>query len=736
MKKTLSIISIVLVAAMISGVFGAISVNAADPSIYTASDVTAYIFSLESEKTLKCLFRDDLPDVPYINPEDYLNVVYLDPFTETRGDDGIYTVTNAYGFTMEIDAGNDTVHLTDYDAFSNCNLNQEGSSLEIKYIKAKDYRYSAEPSEVTLDLAAYRIDIAEDDGRVYLPLTVITAMFSITYINATYFEGSIYFVHTMDPEGYQNDFDESSLYQKLTRSQEMAEFNYYTLCLSMDKFYGLPSNALLASGIAEKGLDKTLDEYDEMTPYVKQLLLSTDMVEYFNGLVILTNYLNDGGHTVIYYPAIIGASDYNETPLISAWTEVFLDENNEQGKTAYEYYMQFTNDFSLNFTLYGIRNTEYEKYQEEIVKVWESGAYLIIHGDIAVFVFDSFEIDTPYEFKEALDIASENGIKNFLLDDSCNSGGYVAAYQYICAIITNEKYRASDLCTANMNPLTGSVIESVNSIDLNLDGSFDEADSDVFYDFNFAILTSDVSFSCGNELPTLAKQLGVMILGEPSGGGSCCITERYLADGFYFTISDIMKSCLPDGADVDLGAPTDYDLRVLNEEDGSYDYKGFYDLDHISELMSGFYKTVTFVDNDGNVILSGRYREGDEIIVPEPVRAKDNKYEYNFIEWDKDIETVCRGDAVYTASFEAVQWFFPGDVSGDGEVDNKDVVTLFRYLSGEKIDVNVEALDVNGDGYVDNKDVVTLFRFLSGDKNTVISEIPYVPAEAETDEAA
>ena len=56
-----------------------------------------------------------------------------------------------------------------------------------------------------------------------------------------------------------------------------------------------------------------------------------------------------------------------------------------------------------------------------------------------------------------------------------------------------------------------------------------------------------------------------------------------------------------------------------------------------------------------------------------------------------------------------------GDVNGDKETDNKDVVTLFRYLSGDKNVTVVEAnVDINGDGDQNNKDVSVLFRFLCG----------------------
>ena len=55
----------------------------------------------------------------------------------------------------------------------------------------------------------------------------------------------------------------------------------------------------------------------------------------------------------------------------------------------------------------------------------------------------------------------------------------------------------------------------------------------------------------------------------------------------------------------------------------------------------------------------------------------------------------------------------PGDCSGDGAVDNKDVVILFRYVSGDEKEENESVYDFNNDGEVNNKDVVELFRFVS-----------------------
>ena len=54
-----------------------------------------------------------------------------------------------------------------------------------------------------------------------------------------------------------------------------------------------------------------------------------------------------------------------------------------------------------------------------------------------------------------------------------------------------------------------------------------------------------------------------------------------------------------------------------------------------------------------------------------------------------------------------------GDANGDGELDNKDVVLIFRYLSSPDRLEDETVYDYNEDGSVDNKDVVSLFRYIS-----------------------
>ena len=70
-------------------------------------------------------------------------------------------------------------------------------------------------------------------------------------------------------------------------------------------------------------------------------------------------------------------------------------------------------------------------------------------------------------------------------------------------------------------------------------------------------------------------------------------------------------------------------------------------------------------------------------------------------------ETVIEDDTTVYA-----HWRLPGDVNGDGKVNNKDATRLQKYLKGDEVEVVEFNLDVNGDGKVNNKDLTRLQRYL------------------------
>ena len=94
----------------------------------------------------------------------------------------------------------------------------------------------------------------------------------------------------------------------------------------------------------------------------------------------------------------------------------------------------------------------------------------------------------------------------------------------------------------------------------------------------------------------------------------------------------------------------------------------------------------------------------DGVITKEPTAKEEGKRTYTC--------TVCgntRGEAIPPLLY------LPGDINGDGTVNNKDLTRLMKFLAGEDVTVVEAALDVNGDKSVNNKDLTRLMKYLAGE---------------------
>ncbi|MBQ9469099.1 MAG: hypothetical protein IJU52_08855 [Clostridia bacterium] len=587
MKRVLSVLSLLLTAVLLFGAVGALGVHADED--FAKKEVTAYIFSLEETKTLECVFFDALPEVPWIDPADYLGVIFTDTFTETDNGDGTFTVSCSTG-DMVLNVNDDTVFFDSFDDFQNSSTNQTGSTVDVSFIKNVEDGHQSEKKSLLLDLSEYHIDLVAVDGKVYLPLPTIVDIFFCTYNNAEYVDGNIYFVR-FSTDNVQHDgyFDKSSVYEKTVRTSAMAAFTYNELCFAMDHFYGAPLNAQIAKAVTEKGFDQALEDFSDETKTARQMLRSEDVVEYIAGLTVLSFPFFDGGHTAMYMdPFNDGVLNYLESPLISTLIARFREaaDSSDPYYLAKSSYLAAISASDGRPQIQETRAKAYEAYETAIDR--GDTAKLLYKGDTAVFVFDTFVSEVVPVFKEALDWASAHGIKNFVVDLSVNGGGLVAVAGYMLAAMTNAADKNAQSAIWRINTTTGNVNENDFLADLNLDGEFDDLDKKVAYDFNFAILTSRFSFSSGNLLPVLAKDRGIAILGQTSGGGACAIAQRYLADAHYFLLSSTSKFCIPGGKDVDLGAEPDYDLTAVNA-DGTVDYTGLYDFDRLGELTEEYY---------------------------------------------------------------------------------------------------------------------------------------------------
>lgn len=179
-------------------------------------------------------------------------------------------------------------------------------------------------------------------------------------------------------------------------------------------------------------------------------------------------------------------------------TQYGVDETvhySTSGKTAYFYFDSFVPDLTV-----------YDESKRD--EIWHKDSY---------FYF-------LHQFQE---IVKHGGVERVIIDDSCNGGGTIGIAVKLLALISKDNYGVSN----NLDINTKGITKLGCQVDSNQDGKYDA--DDVFGDdFNIAILTSPVSFSCGNLFPVHAQRTGdATIIGQNSGGGECVVGTRFLPSG-------------------------------------------------------------------------------------------------------------------------------------------------------------------------------------------------------------
>ncbi len=645
MKKTLSII---LSAAVLLS-YAAISASADGDEAkvtYEAKQVAVSPMDGGENTEFTCLFRSDLPEVPFVNVEDFFDQIFtIDGKPESLGS-GVYKYTNG-DYNMTADAEKDTISFDFLEGFLSSNRTLEGMPGYTYVENGDGYELTGEIKGLDFDLSKYDLDIVENDGSIYLPFCTLNDMFLEAGVAMRYKNEKITMANSMNVMGAKGSFDD-------TRSKEYAKFSYDELCFTLDCLCGRPSNAILTDSIINGGLDKALDSYDSVTPRVKELLLSENTEEYCMGLAFLQYYMNDGGHTELTYSLTDRLSYIGVKDLSSLVKKAFGDEENDDiKKIMAEDDKEALSHEKLN-KLAVAKSDAYKSFEK--IKEWQ-GAVLCKSGDTYFFNFTSFDNEIVPIFKEAMDYAQEHGAKNFIVDVTLNGGGDDVAAAYLIALMCDtysfsEKYIAS-----------GNQVRFNGRIDKNLDGKFDEEDDKLKYDFRCAVIASAGSYSCANIFPCMAQDHGICLIGEKTAGGSCAVVPRLYANGTGYNCSGYMMYLREEGKDADAGAEPDVKMPGMD-----YDYKGFYDVEAINKGIAEFYGEPIPQDEGiyGDV-------DGDS-----KVSAKDSMAIQRYT-----INLTTFGDAQLKAA----------DIDGDGKATSKDAMNILRftvnltvkYPIGEKI---------------------------------------------------
>ncbi len=530
---------------------------------------TAGVLSGEEQTgSMDLRFYLSAPHVPYYVLKDYVNFIYQTGLTVTALENGVWEVANPNGTKILVNPSAGTIEAEDWAKF------QIPPLPYTKMVGIKDsvsrWTYYSEvvfddpPTPVTFDFSKYGIAVYADGEDVYLPLELLSTMFTDVGCNHVLWNGVSVLKQVLDintlgmppMEWYESRSMRALLTGEKQREEDIIREDYAELCFTLDYFFGHPGVSLLDRGIREKGFDAALDDVPELAS-IKERLMDPDLLEYMLALYDLFNIGLDDGHCIYCMLSTIAQPDFPYPELVEK-----IEPRVDSGYQCSTMFRQENRD--------GIMETRNTAWGDEVYR--ECGNTAILRIDD--FYEDAADWEAYYAGKgdipqDAVGItwtglkrASENpAIKNILFDLTANAGGSSDMLMYMLDLMFG------DHILRGYNVLTGQREHAVMHSDKNLDGVFDEKDEEVKYDFNYAVLTARSAFSCGNLMPILMQEHGAVLLGEPTGGGSCSIQMGTLTNGGQFHMSSWLWALRDaNGESVESGCKTDLPIARIEPE--------------------------------------------------------------------------------------------------------------------------------------------------------------------------
>ena len=554
----------------------------------------------EQAGSMDLRFYTSAPHVPYYGLKAYVNFMYQTGLTVKPLDGGVWEVANPNGTKILANPSAGTIEAADWARFQIPPLpytTMNGiKDTSCGWTYYSEVVFEGTPAPVTFDFAKYGIALYADKEDVYLPLELLSTMFTDVACHYVLWNGESVMVNAFDfntysempLEWYESGYMRDLLTGKTQRKEDVIHEDYAELCFTLDYLYGHPGTGILDRGIREKGLDAALDDFPELMS-VKERLKDPDMFGYMKALFELFGVGLNEGHSFYFG---LNAVSLPEFP--------YPEITNKLSTT-----VQLSRQMKSNAT--GAIAAEAGKAR---AAAWGNDVYREC-GNTAIIRIDAFRDDAAgweayYAGKgeiptDAVGItwtglkkASENpSIKNILFDLSTNIGGSNDVLAYMIDLMFG------DHIFRGYNVLTGQDEYAVVHSDKNLDGVFDEKDDEVKYDFNYAVLTTRASFSCANLMPFLMQEHGAVLLGEPSGGGTCAIQISTLTNGGDYMMSSWLWA-LRDatGESVEGGCKTDLPIARIEPETPAHedphlsvgDYTPFFDDVMLDRMINNWFE--------------------------------------------------------------------------------------------------------------------------------------------------
>ena len=509
------------------------------------------ITSYRKQNPVKMYYLDEINDVYYLSLEDFASIFegnYASGLSFTVSEDGPIS-------TWSINRFKTPEYILTLDAL-NKTMTVEGASLSAYIISTTATGYSGMGQNMTASyefveehpntnrvysLGDYDFDVFEADGHYRYPFALLLAEVSkstdrsFLTLSATselleygsqeqldrasflLEDGTKITANDYINKAYASQYGTGVPGEDPVEPEALRVFNRNLFYFIMDNYYGISM---------ERGISSMRDYFESFADSAN--FLSENGTKRGNAYFRLVQMLNDL-HTAYSYSPYFGEKG---------------DSEGIYSQTMYRIRMD------LYTFLTDMRQSAIDEYNLlHETELSETGVRYSSDGKYAYFSFDKFKTYTVYNtgfiprnvqledtynlFVENLNEAKRRGVERVIIDDSCNSGGYIGIMAELLALLSKDNYGVLYVQGGD----NGSIQKMTVRVDSNKDGVYDE--SDCFgNDFEFYIVTSNFSFSCGNAFPVLAASYGyAKIVGQKSGGGECCVYTFRFPSGQVLTYS-------------------------------------------------------------------------------------------------------------------------------------------------------------------------------------------------------
>ena len=505
-----------------------------------AKDINVYdIDKLDTSNNLSSGFQNTIK-ARFVSGQDYIPYLTLSQYASLyekhfASDVESKVSKSAFGSTWTISRADGTYFACGIDYFSGEII--LAGSIEAAFSDDDDPRdlealhyglktetkglYLSDTTYATFKFSGYKFTHFNADNDHYYPLGLLDIAFhDSSGLYFTYNYSHILSTRDVDNYSVTEYIDNGTTYtfdsqMKASKVDEviptyLRDYNSNLFIFLMDHFYGLKN---------QKGIKSMADYYAEKG--------------FYSNL-----FSSDSGTRTMAFSDALSCLDDNHTILYGV--------NDTWGDPNYQPIRRYGDGCHSRSRL----RSELKGYRDDAGITADRDIVYSADGKTALFSFDSFSFgsssqvfnedksiketaknyDTFFLFLDVFNRIKQHGsVENIIFDVSLNGGGTVGVMMKLLGLLSkdNSSYLAFYDDTTTQLAIYNSQVDINNDEKYDTDDCFGD-------DYNFYILTSDYSFSCGNAFPCIAQVKNyAKIIGQKSGGGECAVSVHFLPNSEY-----------------------------------------------------------------------------------------------------------------------------------------------------------------------------------------------------------